>query len=111
MPTKRRIPKERNPLITDEAVALFRRGLALQRRGAHERDYKTESTPEQDEYAEIARRLHWQLLDCAAAVGPLDIAAGEWADVPDDVVDDGTYRGSVPHARELHRLLKKEIRR
>jgi hypothetical protein len=30
MPTKRRVPKIKNPEITPEAVALFRRGLELQ---------------------------------------------------------------------------------
>jgi hypothetical protein len=111
MPAKRRVSKIRNPFITDEAVALFKRGLELHKLGGHEYDLETHRTTlEQEEYREIWGRLHWGLLGCAGDAGPLDIAAGYHADVPDDVDDDGTYRASVPRARELWRLLMKARR-
>lgn len=102
----------RNALVTPECVALFRRGLELQKIGGHKYDLVTyRTTAAQEEYRAIWHRLHWQLLNLACQVGPLDIAAGEWTDVPDDVIDDGTYRGSVPRARQLYQLLKKGLRK
>jgi hypothetical protein len=111
MPAKLRVSKMRNPLVTPEAVRLFERGLELQKLGAHEIDWETyEKTLDQEEYEAVERRLHWTLRRLVCDVGPLDIAAGHYADVPDDVEQNGTYRASVPRARELWRLLMKARR-
>src|SRR6478736_145702 len=110
MPVKLRNPKARNPLIAPEvmaeAVALFRRGLALQKRGADEIDYYSgETTPDQEEYREVERRLHWTMLKLVGSAGPLDVYPG----MP---LDGGApyYRLSYPHAMRLRALLMKEMR-
>jgi hypothetical protein len=110
MPIKRRVSKMRNALITPEAIRLFQRGLELQKIGGNEINYDgEENTPEQEEYSVIWERLHWTLLGLAGDCGPLDIAASD----EDNVVTDdgsGTYRASIPRARELHALLKQKRR-
>ena len=107
MPTKRRVPKNRNPEITPEAVALFKRGLELQKRGADEiDDDANENTPEQDEYSAIEKRLHWTLLGLIGVAGPLDVYPGmERNPYPE------LYCASIPHALELRAQLMKAIRR
>src|SRR6266540_1756409 len=58
MPTKRRVPKDRAPKITPEAIALFRRGLELQAMGADDVfDDSDELSDEREEYNAIWRRL------------------------------------------------------
>jgi hypothetical protein len=110
MPAKQRVSKMRNALITPEAIKLFRRGCNIIKHG--DQNFEEEDGGRATEYRDICRRLHWQLLDCAAAVGPLDIEEGDYADVPDsEIVNDGTWRSTVPHARQLHRLLKKGMRK
>jgi hypothetical protein len=109
MPTKRRIAKDRNPQITDEAIRLFRRGCEIIKAGDHE--FYEEDGGFRGEYLDISKRLDWQLLGLVCDCGTLDIEEGDDGDVPDVVDDDGTYRASVPRARELHALLKKGIRR
>ena len=109
MPAKLRVSKMRNALITPEAVALFRRGCEIIAAGDHECDEEDGGC--QAEYLEISKRLDWQLLGLAGDCGTLDIEAGHDADVPAVVEQDGTYRASIPRARELHALLKKGTRR
>jgi hypothetical protein len=77
MPVKRRVPKTRNPLITDEAVELFRRGLELQALGADDLDDR--DNPYSEEYNRVWRRLTWTILGLVGSAGPLDVArAGTW---------------------------------
>jgi hypothetical protein len=104
MPMKRRIPKARNPQITVEAVALFDRGCEIIKAGDDE--FWEEDGGRCSEYVDIAKQLDWQLLGLAGDAGTLDIEKGDESDV---VTDDGsgTYRASIPRARELHRMLTK----
>src|ERR1700704_6255738 len=101
MPTKRRIAKDRNPQITDEAIRLFRRGCEIIKAGDHE--FYEEDGGFRGEYLDIAKRLDWQLLGLVCDCGTLDIEEG---DDGEGVTDDGsgTYRASIPRARELHWL-------
>ncbi|MFL5237584.1 MAG: hypothetical protein ACJ8EL_08265 [Rhizomicrobium sp.] len=100
---KRRIAKARNPLITPEAVALFRRGLELQGIGADDIDDDSDVAEEdRQEYSAVIRRLHWGLLHIAPSdAGPLDVYPG--------MEPDGSefYRASIPRALELRALLQK----
>ncbi len=108
MPTKRRVPKDRNPKITPEAVALFRRGLELQAIGADDvYDDSDEMAEERAEYGAVFRRLHWTVLRLAPhEAGPLDVYPGmERNPYPE------LYNASIPRALELRALLQKGIRK
>jgi hypothetical protein len=106
MPAKLRTSKMRNALITPEAVALFRRGLELQKIGADEINYDgEENSPEQDEYHAIERRLHWTLLGLIGDAGPLDVEPGR------KYCGAECWMQSVPKALELRRLLRATDRR
>ena len=96
----------KNALITPEAIALFRRGLELQKIGADEIDFDAyEKTPEQEEYDAIVRRLHWTLLGLVGCAGPLDVYPGM------EPYGNDYYQTSFPYALELRRLLMKAGRR
>ena len=103
MPTKRRVPKDRAPKITPEAIALFRRGLELQAMGADDVfDDSDELSDEREEYNAIWRRLHWGLLHIAPnEAGPLDVQPGEVHEAAEGWLE------SVPKALELRALLMK----
>ncbi len=108
MPVKRRTAKARNPLVTPEAVALFKRGLELQAIGADDVDDDSDAPAEaRAEYAAIFRRLHWTVLRLAPhEAGPLDVYPGmERNPYPE------LYCASIPRALELRALLKKGIRK
>jgi hypothetical protein len=101
MPVKRRISKARNPLITPEAVALFRRGLEIIKAGDEE--FWEEDGGHRSEYLDITKRLDWVLLHIHPGdAGPLDIVLDG-----DEVGGSEMYRASIPRARELRRLLMK----
>jgi hypothetical protein len=100
---KRRVPKNRNPQITDEAIRLFRRGCEIIKAG--DQEFYEEDSGLRGEYLDIVERLDWQLLGLVCDCGTLEIEEGDDGEV---VTDDGsgTYRATIPRARELHRLLK-----
>jgi hypothetical protein len=103
---KRRAAKAHNdPVITPEMVELFRRGLQLQARGADEIADYGEDTPEQNEFAAIERRLHWQLLGLACDLGPLDVRPGE------KVTGGAAFVATAPRALRIRETLMKEVRR
>jgi hypothetical protein len=109
MPLKRRVSKARNPLITSEAVELFKRGLELQKIGADDVDFdgddSTQHSEERLEYIQLTKRLHWTLFGLVGVAGPLDVFPG---DVPSGAE---LYRQSYPHALELRRQLMTAMRR
>ena len=105
MPTKRRVPKDRNPKITPEAVALFKRGREIIEAG--DQEFWEEDGGCRSEFLDITKRLDWVLLHIHPGdAGPLDIEEDG-----DDGGGSEMYRASIPRARELHKLLMKGIRR
>src|SRR4051812_22625655 len=62
MPVKRRVPKDRNPAITDEAVTMFARLLELQKLGVDEAGYDADVSghaEEREEFLETYKALMW----------------------------------------------------
>jgi hypothetical protein len=105
MPAKLRRSKTRIP-ITDEVIELFRRGCEIIKAG--DRETLEEDGGRRIEYGDILRKLHWSLLQIPPSeAGPLDIVEG------DDDPNGGspTRRASLPRARELYKILRKEIGR
>src|SRR5438445_11156920 len=105
MPAKRRVSKMRSVTVTPEMIALFRRGREIIKAGNHE--FWEEDGGHRSEYLDITKRLNWRLLN----IPPSDATP---LDIEEDGDDDGgspTYRASLPHARELHKLLMKGMRR
>lgn len=108
MPVKRRMAKARNPLITPEAIALFKRGLELQALGADDvYDDSDEMSEARAEYSALTRRLDWTLLRLAPhEAGPLDVYPGmERNPYPE------LYCASIPRALELRAQLQKGTRK
>jgi len=108
---KRRTPKSRGALVAPEvmaeAVALFRRGLELQKLGALDLDddYDTNPTPEQEEYRAIEHRLNWKLLKAPCDLGPLDVGPGQ------PITGGEGFTRTAPKAREVRKILLAEMRR
>ena len=100
MPTKRRVPKDRNPKITPEAVALFRLGLEIIEAGDDE--LWEEEGGRRREYLDADKRLCWVLLGLAPSeASPLDVQPGQ------KYYGAECWLESVPKALELRALLQK----
>lgn len=113
MPVKLRRSKMKSAKITPEVRRLFARGCEIIAAG--DQEFWEEDGGCKSEFLDITRRLNWRLLQIHPGDdGPLDIEAAEQAG--NDYEDQGpnvspSTRASMPRARELHTLLKKEMRR
>src|SRR5437762_2599330 len=108
MPMKRRIPKDRTPEITPEAVELFARCTELQELGVDEVGYDSDVdgyAEEREEYLSKFHRLCWGLLDCVGSADPLSVQHEA-----DRTGEPELYIASIPRALELRRQLLAAVR-